>query len=339
MILVLTERFDPHADAVIDMLNRSNAPAVRFETADFPSRVTATLRFDDSSDGAVLRIGEADIHLGSVRTVWYRRPAPPQVSAELEELDREFAKGEASHMLLSVWRLLRNCFWVNPRDSSLNAECKPFQLQVAREVGFEVPRTLMTNDPALVADFVRRCAGEAIYKPFSPHVRLPPAGTDSAARTIYTNRIRVQDLERTESVRWAPCIFQEYVEKKVEIRVTVIGRKLFAAEIHSQDSERTRTDWRRYDLERTPHRPHTLPPAVAGRCMELVRRLGLVFGCIDLILTPDGRYVFLEINPNGQWYWVEQLTGLPLLENFCQMLTQGTPDYDDPVQAVDVAAG
>jgi glutathione synthase/RimK-type ligase-like ATP-grasp enzyme len=117
------------------------------------------------------------------------------------------------------------------------------------------------------------------------------------------------------------------VPKRVELRITVVGDQVFAAEIHSQKAKRTRIDWRRYDLAHTPHYPHTLPDEVRRSCVELVRRLGLCYGAIDMVLTPDGRYVFLEINPNGQFLWIEQLTGMPISDAICDLLASGrTPE-------------
>jgi glutathione synthase/RimK-type ligase-like ATP-grasp enzyme len=96
------------------------------------------------------------------------------------------------------------------------------------------------------------------------------------------------------------------------VRVTVVGASVFTAAIHSQHDEATRDDCRRKGLLNLPHRVHQLPDEEALRCCELVRRLGLQFGAIDLVYTPESRYVFLEINPNGQYGWVEERTGLSI---------------------------
>jgi glutathione synthase/RimK-type ligase-like ATP-grasp enzyme len=122
-------------------------------------------------------------------------------------------------------------------------------------------------------------------------------------------------------------IFQQYVPKRVELRVTVVGRRVFAAEIDSQASRSTRHDWRHYDDPNVQYRIHTLPPEMARACVRLVEALGLSFGAIDLIQTPEGKYVFLEINPNGQWGWIEDLTGLPISDAIADWLAgSGEPD-------------
>jgi glutathione synthase/RimK-type ligase-like ATP-grasp enzyme len=120
-------------------------------------------------------------------------------------------------------------------------------------------------------------------------------------------------------------MFQGHIPKKFELRITVVDHEVLAAEIHSQSTQRTRLDWRHYDHSHTPHRIHQLPERVRRACLDMVSRLGLRFGAIDMIVTPDDRYVFLEINPNGQWLWAEQQTGLPISDAVCAALLRPMP--------------
>src|SRR5262249_36883674 len=132
------------------------------------------------------------------------------------------------------------------------------------------------------------------------------------------------------SVRYCPVLFQADVPKRVELRLTVVGDQVFAAEIHSQEANHTRQDWRRYDRYQTPHLPHPLPPEVAERCRQLVSRLGLSYGAIDLTPTPQGLYVSLETNPNGQSLWIDLQTGLPISTAVCDLLAAGEPGPKPP---------
>jgi glutathione synthase/RimK-type ligase-like ATP-grasp enzyme len=186
-------------------------------------------------------------------------------------------------------------------------------------MGFELPPTLITNDPDEFLDFYNQHNGNIISKllgiAFTKHI--------GAKFNRYTEVVSKRNVGYAETVRYCPSIFQAYVPKKVELRITVIGEQVFAAEIHSQESHHTRYDWRRYDLYQTPHLPHDLPAEVRQLCVELTRKLGLCYGAIDMILTPDGRYVFIEINPNGQYLWIELLTELPITEALCDLLIAG----------------
>ena len=126
-----------------------------------------------------------------------------------------------------------------------------------------------------------------------------------------------------EDIVCAPGIFQEYVPKRVETRITIVGDEVFASEIDSQSNPATIHDWRR-DFANTRYRTHELPVAVAKKCLDFVRMLNLKFGALDFVIRPDGAYVFLEINPNGQWLWIENLTGLPIGNAIATLLTRRT---------------
>ena len=139
----------------------------------------------------------------------------------------------------------------------------------------------------------------------------------------YTEPVRPRDLLHVEDLRLCPLLVQPYVPKRLELRVTVVGHQVFAAAIDSQATNHTRLDWRRYDDAGTPIAPFALPGEVANRCRALVHELGLRYGAIDLVLTPDDRFVFLEINPNGQYLWIELATDLPISDAIADHLLEG----------------
>lgn len=138
-------------------------------------------------------------------------------------------------------------------------------------------------------------------------------------RVILTTKLTDADTEKVETVKHTPSLFQEYVDKKFEVRSTVIGNSCLSAAIYSQEKELTKVDWKRaaYDLK---YEPYELPSDVEQKCVELVRELGLAFGGIDLICTPNNEWYFVEVNPNGQWAWVEQKTGLPIKRTLVDFL-------------------
>jgi len=131
-------------------------------------------------------------------------------------------------------------------------------------------------------------------------------------RLMPTHPVERRDLANFRGLALAPMILQEYVPKRAELRVTVVGDRIFAALIDSQASRRTRHDWRHYDFDATAYSAHELPASVAAACRRLLAYFGLRFGAIDLVLTPNGDYVFLELNPVGQWAFIEDLTGMPI---------------------------
>lgn len=326
MILLVTNKHDFTADRVVGELDRRGVPFTRLNTEDFPTGIRC--RYRSGADGQ-----QAGLHLGHDRTVspeqvsavWYRRPEPPVIDPRVTDaVARRFARRESTAALRGFLALVTDALWVNHPDANRAAEHKPVQLGVAARQGFRTPETLVTNDPQEAAEFQARFAGRTVAKSVGPAFIHPVSRAQ-----VFTSGIRAEQLAFLDDVRHAPVILQERIDKKLEIRVTVAGDRVLAAEIDSQASDVTSGDWRR-DVFEVPHRVHELPEEVAERCLQLVRRFGLVFGALDLILTPDGEYVFLELNPNGEWDWIEGLTDLPIAEAIASVLVGPTPEAPAP---------
>lgn len=303
-------------------LRERGADVLRLNTEGQPTKVGLVLALDSGGVDGRIGHGERSARLGDVCSVWYRRPSEPEPSDEIEDPDdRWFSAQESEEALLGLWRTL-DCTWVSHPDAIEAASYKPAQLLRAAGLGFEVPRTLITNEPEEAKGFIEALSGAAVIKPLRFGLVRE---TDEYEDVIFTNRVREEDVRSgMGAVALCPCLFQEYVPKDVEIRATVVGKEVFAAEIHSQEIPEAQSDWRRASTADIPHLPHELPAPVADLCVRLVGHLGLNFGAIDLIRTPEGRYVFLEINPNGQWLWVELLTGLPITDSLVRLLMNET---------------
>jgi len=315
MLLVLTNSADSHADLVIECLRRRGVPCVRLNTADFPQRAALTSVIEGVACRLTLQ-KDARVDLDAVRTVWWRHPEPPLMPTD-DATDAQLSRNESWWALGALWYLLGDRRWVSPYPAFSASRHKPYQLHAASAVGLEVPRTLVTNDPDAVPEFFESCGGHMIYKACETTRRVDAAGRRSA---LFTAPVQRADMARVRgTVKLAPCIFQEYVPKRSEVRVTIVGRRLFAAEIHPRQGETMLCDWR-LDSSRVRCEPCRLDENVERRLLSLMDRLGLVFGCIDLVRRPDNRLVFLEVNPVGQWYWVEQATGMPILDSMIELL-------------------
>lgn len=326
MILVLSHADDPPVVRAAELLRARGVEVGRFDPLAFPS--TAALRLAYAADGelaATLTVDGRAIDLRAVDAVWVRRPGRPSAPARVADPDvREWVARESLEVMHSLWKALAalGCRFVPaPPVVFADRHLKPHQLVTARKLGFEIPPTLITNDPKALLAFVRehrRC----ITKPIdtAPGSRGPLWQRLGRFATPITHR----DLGYADTARDCPTLVQAYVDKRVELRVTVVGDRVFAAEIQSQATARTRTDWRQYDHRHTPYAAHELPAEVAARCVALCRELGVVYGAVDLILTPDGRHVFLEINLNGEYDWIEQRTGLPITPAIVDLLTGAT---------------
>ena len=180
----------------------------------------------------------------------------------------------------------------------------------------------MTNSPEGFLEFYEKCQGRLVTKT----VCALRTWRDGEEYTAFTHTVRRRDAAKYRAIRYAPIIVQEYVPKRLELRITVVGSSVFAAAIHSQTSPLTRNDWRREcDPDRcySYYARYVLPAHVEELCVRLVETLGLCYGAIDMVLTPDDEYIFLEINPNGQWAFIQQATGLPIGEAIADLLVRG----------------
>ena len=322
LVLHSIDERDVHAEELVAELAQCGAPVYFFHTNDFLRLCRLSIELDQPYQlSGLLELPTGDLALEEVKSVWFRGPE----IALGDPVDQtgahaEFVRRETGAALFGLLGVLDRAFWVNHPDAVQRAEDKLAQLRVAQSYGLIIPRTLVTNDPQRLLDFYASCKGEVILKTFR-RLAFYQAGRE---RLILTNRLRREHLDQIERLRHVPCLFQEYVPKEIELRVTVIGRQVFAAEIHSQRSLVSIDDYRRYDFARTPYYSHTLPPAVEAACLQVLQHYGLAFGAIDLIRRPDGAYVFLEINANAQFLWVQDLTGLPMRQALADMLIRGS---------------
>lgn len=315
-IVIVTQIQDPHADDVIPLLQQTGLDPIRLNTDDVPTNTRMSLGLEKDAESwtgsiEILTNGRS-IDPSRVRSVWWRRPTAFALPTELSKQERMFAQGEIDHALRSFWSSL-DCYWINHPDHVRQASWKGEQLQRAARLGFEVPSTLVTTDPEQARDFYDTHDGRVIFKvmtdTFLGRAELVAEYPDEPSSELYetpTTLLTETELELLDTIDLVPCLFQEYVPKQLELRLTVIGDEVFAAAIYSQAHETTSIDWRHYDVE-IPYQEAELPDEITDRCLAFVKSYGLNFGAIDLILTPDDRYVFIENNPNGQFIFVEHL--------------------------------
>jgi putative peptide maturation system protein len=324
MILILATADDDHAAAVEPLLRQRGASVAWVDLAELPARAELSVAYEPGErTRPLLRVRGAEIDLRSITGVWSLHPRPPLPH---DEVPAGAVRDYVARETLDAWigaSALMDCLWLpGPRWHEQRAGHKPLQLEIARELGFEIPPTLITNSREDFLDFHRRHNGSLVSK--TVHNRLLPVdATDRYDAYVLTEVVANRDIAHAEAIRYCPVTVQPSIDKRIELRVTVVGDRAFSVALDSQWTNHTRHDWRRGDHHHGRYAVHDLPPAETQRCVELVRRLGLRFSAIDLILTPDGRYVFLEVNPNGAWLWMQRTTGLPIGEAICDLLMAG----------------
>lgn len=240
LTLIVSERFDPHAERIETQLERRGHAFLRFHLEDFSQQSSGTYSIEDDGLEA-LEIRGHRIAIDDVDAVWYRR----------------FARVECGAFVQGLWQRLSHVRWVSS-PAAIRAASNKFEQRIrAKQCGFSV-----------------------------------------------------------SDIGTAPGVPERAVPNANELRITVFGEQVFACRILAQESDATRRDLRAHNWEDPesfpPHEATTIPDHLAESCRLLVRDYGLAYGAIDLVVTPEGEHVFLELNPNGQWAWIEERTGLPL---------------------------
>jgi len=198
------------------------------------------------------------------------------------------------------------------------ADNKPLQLKWAAEEGLRVPRTLVTNDVDAVCRFADECVDGLVAKTLSSFV----VDRDGDEFAVYTRLVRAEDLQDTGGLRLSPMQFQELVPKAFDLRCTVVGTSVFTAVLDAPLLDDGCVDWR-IDGHALANawQPHVLPADVEKALLALLNRFGLNYGAIDMVVTPDGEYVFLEVNPAGEFLWLDKLGGRSISDALAGVLT------------------
>jgi len=307
MILIISAPRDAHAMAVQRHLERSGAACRILNLSEFPLLMDLTVSFETGKQLLTLsRHHEWQIDLADVSAVWWRRPQPFQ-PPEMTAPYRHFAMSESATAFQGTWQTM-DALWINDPFKDAAASHKVWQLALASRCGLAVPETVITNDPNEARRFWAAHPGEVVFKAFS--------ATYYAWRE--TRILRPDEQAMADSVRVCPVIFQKYVPAAADLRITAIGDDLFAAAATATDYE--------VDVRFNPsakYVAHRLPSAVEEKLHSLMNRLGLEYGAIDMRLTPSGEYVFLEVNPAGQFLYIENATQLPISDALAKRLVEG----------------
>lgn len=314
-VLIFSSLSDVHARAVMSALSTHKCRVELLDLSEFPQRLALSMAFQNGRRCFSLdRPKHGRLDFSEVRSAWWRRPQAFQFpNSVIERSHQRLAFSETGTAFQGLYQSM-DALWINQPIRDQAANHKPWQLAMAQDTGLEIPRTLMTSDPDAARAFWAECDGDVIYKQF---LALPDAWSE-------TRRVGPQEEALAESIRLCPVIFQRRVAAVADLRVTIIGDVVFAAASKVEELE--------YDVDvrvnlSARYEVHTLPDDVERLLLALMRRLGLVYGAIDLRLTKDGRYVFLEVNPAGQFLYIEEATRQPIAAALAAHLVEGVQLY------------
>jgi glutathione synthase/RimK-type ligase-like ATP-grasp enzyme len=333
--LILTEPDDTHAFLVKAALEQEGYPIDCLFMADHPTKMRNSVYVDnknyswqglDGHNNYRQKLSTIDEHNilaaddSCYDIVWWRRVRKPHLPKfYVHAEDYNFVMRENVAFFESITHnFAPHAWWVNPKEAAGRANSKLLQLRLAALTGFSIPQTLCSNDPQEVEAFLlaHQKTG-VIYKPLSANLWVE----QDQVKIIYTSRVTYNDLPHAHMLQALPGIFQCEISKKYELRVTCFGDYIVAAKINAKDAEKM-IDWRAETFSQDfSFELYELPAALKYKIRLFMRKLGIVFGCFDFIVTPDDDYVFLEVNEQGQFLWLEEYNeDIPVLDIFIKFM-------------------
>ncbi len=308
MILLVTNKDDITTDFIVNRLNKEERDYYRFNTEEIVSNVDVNFDFENNDFFLFDRKKGTNVDLSRVKSVYFRRPKLPEIHYQsATEGENNFILNEVTFLLEGLYKILESKFWISSVFAIREAENKIYQLCLAKKMGFKTPFSLITSIKENAETFVNRNKS-CIIKPIKSGLINDKEGS----KIVFTNILKEQHKESLERVRHCPSFFQNRIEKMADIRVTVVGKKVFPAKIITQNAGEHQTDWRQVSPEKVNYEKIKLPTDLKNKCVQLTKNLGLQFGAIDFILDTKNEFFFLEINPNGQWAWIEKRLGIDI---------------------------
>lgn len=315
-VLLLTHSEDFYTpDLIASALSARGQRSLRVNTDRFPTELGLEVYGDATGVHSYLSTRDERIELEQVPAIWYRRLYPGWIPDGADDVDD--ARAMARRFFIDAFRRLNDATWVNDFEATERAENKLLQLHEAAKVGLPTPRTLVTNHPEALRQFHATLQGRMVTKLLEQRVQSMGAHPDF----VYTTEVLPEHMSEAAKVQYSPQIFQALVPKQYELRIVVVGEQTFAGAIDASSSEAGQIDWRRATAaDGIEWRRQELPSAVAAQVVAVTRRLGLTYSAVDIIVDDEDRHVFLELNPAGEWGWLQRDLGLPIAEAIADAL-------------------
>jgi glutathione synthase/RimK-type ligase-like ATP-grasp enzyme len=308
-IFILTRRFDPEADLVTIKLLSKGIDCIRLNMEDIPRQMLIKYIINQDADSGIeLKINNETLDISKISVAWLRHFDLTGLNFDMNEPARTFSFQQWNEAFYILLRTL-NCKWINSPEAVSQANDRRKQLIAAKESGFDIPSTLITNDGEAAKKFYYSHNGNIVVKALHNHgVEL-----DGKIYSMYTRLVTNQDLVMLSDLIYAPCILQEKLRKESEMRVTVVGDQVFAATLNFRSNYKKFDDLHRCSSADIYIKAHKkLRPLIIEQCIQLIKSLGLRYGAIDFVIDKSDQLIFLEVNPSGDWCWIERETGLPI---------------------------
>ena len=292
MILIITNKDDITSDYIVNKLNKNSIKYYRFNTEDFPHKVYFSFNFFKNKFEIIDSIKKIIIDISDVKSVYYRRPEYSRLRIKgLNEGEKSFLFNELVYTFEGLYKLLDSKYWLNRLFAIRQAENKIYQLILATKIGFKIPDSIITNSKNEAINFISDNLNNCVIKPIKTGFLNNP----DKSQIIYTSKFKENYLKDINRVRIFPTFFQEKIDKNADIRVTIVGKKVFSAKIESQEFADTEIDWRKGESTHLKYKTIQLPNDIKEKCLGLNKILNLNFSAIDFILNKYNDFIFLEI--------------------------------------------
>lgn len=309
MLLVLSNSSDATADYGCKEFTKAGVRFVRLDTDTISSRAKVSYGID----GPRLHLGNQILDPKGVTGVWFRRPEPLLFDGgDLDERETKLRAAEWQAALQGFFAHIPVENWINHPANNAQASHKLEQLTRAKTHGLRVPRSILSQDADTVNDFWASCNRRIIIKPLALGYIEAETLSDGI---IYTREVEESHLEDLDLLGSSPCFFQERIEKSLDVRVTVIDGAVVAVGMeHVALTGEQVLDVRRDDMRTVRYRKLIMPAAENRSLLQLLNSYGLRFAAVDFVIDQHGSWTFLEINPNGQWAWLDLEAGTRIVD-------------------------
>lgn len=311
MLLVLTNSRDVTADYLLTRLHVAQVSFIRIDT----DTILEKLSLSYTLGKPILGIDQKHYSPTDFSNVWYRRPERLRSKLIPDTPEGLFTLDEWGESIEGFLAHIPRSRWMNHPAANSTASRKLEQLTNAQKLGLLVPETLLTQDEISLGQFFEKHNKEIIVKPLGrATIERQDGNSDSV---IFTNRVTEHDIEDLKDLQSCPTLFQHAIPKKADVRITIVDRSMYAMELTAQDEQgNQRCDIRRNNMSDVSYRGIDIPIPIANKIARLMKLYELRFAAIDMVIGKDDRWYFLEVNPNGQWAWIDLYGGASIFEGF-----------------------
>jgi hypothetical protein len=319
MILCISHSDDFYTiDIVVKRLKELGKEVVRLNSDKFSEYLSFEYKINSGESTIEVNYNGEKFTAEDVEAVWYRKLWGVAIPEELDSSFHGIYRQEYTTMRNLFFESISHVPWMNVMDIDHKiGENKFDQLNQARNAGLTIPESLFTNNQEEVKSFFYTvCNEQMIAKLHGALSRSMSGNTPMFPTTL----IREEDLESLDTLPYCPMIFQRAIDKSYELRIAYVDGTFFPGKINATKSEIGKTDWRIANDLQSTWEEYILPDAVCNSLTQMMTNMGLQFGVIDMIRDNQGEYVFLEVNPQGEWGMIQRDLGYPIGETIAEKL-------------------